>query len=333
MNEKKSPPPLPKDAFKQPNHEMESPWDVQASAPAPKAAKPKLALPQWAGRAIAAHDHGQQLDLDAAVNEFGLKMPREQADDEAYKQYLYHPHTGQHAQAAFHHLAGMKAAHAAGDKEAALNHSLMYNLHAKALGMTPVDAARELSSHIKQPPKVYKFKAHRGDAFAVQPPPAETPSLLSTQNGVISSAPPPQLTKSEREVLYMLYLMSNAALAKGEVVGHIQGATPKQPKHKAKGFNDITIANGRKWAKQNGYEDKSKSKYGEYFDGRQAKKAEKSASGEIDVPKKALREGTFAKDRLPKVMVEKAKHAGHCHCTAYGFCHRYGGGKCMVVKP
>jgi hypothetical protein len=213
---KAAPPPIPRDAFKQPPV-GDSPWDQPVVSSVAKPAKQKLELPMWAGRPLAEHGHANQLDLDAAVNEFGLKMPREQAEDEAYHQYLYHPSKGQHAQAAFHHLSGMKAAHASGDMDAARKHSLMYNLHAKALGKSPVDAARELSMHIKEPAKVYRFKAHRGDAFAVQAPEAETPKApVYTEGGVVSSAPKPQLTKREREALYMLYLMGSAALKKAQ---------------------------------------------------------------------------------------------------------------------
>src|SRR6185436_13811864 len=206
---KKAPPPLPKDAFRQPNQEMESPFDVQSSAPAPKPVsnvkQNALALPMWVDRhPLADHKHAQDLELAAAVNEFAHRMPREQAEDEAYKEYLYHPVKGQHALAAQHHLAGMKAASAAGDKEAARKHSLMYGLHAKALGHGEVGAVPKDIQHelMTSPPKIYKFKAHRGDAFAVNQPKAD----------VISSAPVPELNKREREVLYMIYLMGNAAL-------------------------------------------------------------------------------------------------------------------------
>lgn len=313
---KKAPPPLPKDAFKQPNHEMESPWDTQSSAPAPKAEKQKLALPMWMGRPIAAHDHAQQIDLDAAVNEFGMKMPRGQAEDEAYKQYLYHPAKGQHAQAAMHHLTGMKAAHAAGDMEAARNHSLMYNLHAKALGKSPVDAARELQQHIKDPAKVYKFKAHRGDAFAVQSPePTTPPPMVSTQNGVLSSAPPPQMSKSEREVLYMLFLMGNAALKKTEV------DEPHYDDHDAKKCGSFTCSACKR------HMPSCKGGEGTECDDCWAKAHEASKPKAEKSPGKVLQ---FPTKKGELTANPKAKH---CKCTAYHFPHRHGGGKCMVVKP
>lgn len=246
---KASPPPLPKDAFKQPGHEIASPWDTISSAPTPQAkpaAKQGLVMPEWLGRPIGHSDHAQQLELDSALNEFGSKMPRQQAEDEAYKQYLFHPTKGQHALAAAHHLAGMKAAHGAGDMEAARKHSLMYGLHTKALGtddsgVPPKGVQQILNS---APPKVYKFKAHRGDAFAVDQP------MAPRDNGVISSTGAPQLSKSQEEQLCKIYDMAVQALAKAEKAG-----------------------------------------------------------------------------------VKPKEHKGHCHCSAYKFCHRWSGGKCMVVKP
>lgn len=290
---KKGPPPLPKDAFKQPNHEMESPWDAVSSAPAPKVVKPKLELPSWAGRPLAAHDHAQQLDLDAAVNEFGLKMPREQAEDEAYHQYLYNPSKGQHALAAHHHLAGMKAAHAAGDMDSARKHSLMYNMHAKALGHSPVDAARELASHIKEPAKVYRFKSHRGDAFAVNQSPAQ-------ENGVISSAPAPQLNKREREIMYMLYLMGNAALKKAEYTK----------------FPEKTCPNcGTKHTPEKNQRTAGKKQF--------CPKCAAVADKKIESTDTEKSEKTFD-SRKNRVIP--------CRCNAYHHPHRTGGGKCLVEK-
>jgi hypothetical protein len=353
-----TPPKLPPDAFKQNNREPASPWDVQASAPAPVTQKPKLELPMWANRPLAAHDHAQQLDLDAAVNEFGLKMPREQAEDEAYRQYLYHPVKGQHALAAYHHLAGMKAAHAAGDMDAARKHSLMYNLHAKALGKSPVDAARELSAHIKDPAKVYKFKAHRGDAFAVNQPPPQA------DTGVISSTPPP-LNKREREVLYMLYLMGSAALVKGEVVGEILGPTVKQPRKKH--GNDIAEARSKKLGEPH-YPDHDANKCGSFTcsackrnmpscrggegskcDDCEVKKGE--VVGHIPgatpppqpdrkrYPKDEIRNHKWIKEGVRKPEAQKKaemtpkKKSSTCRCNSYNFPHRHGGGKCVVVDP
>lgn len=302
---KKAAPPIPRDALKQPSHEVESPFDVISSAPKPEApkAKQKLAMPEWLGRPILHPDHSQQLEMNAAINEFGLKMPRQQAEDQAYKDYLYHPKTGQYAQAARHHLTGMKAADAAGDKEAARKHRMMYDMHAKALNKDPYELARELGSGEGQDmPKVYKFKAHKGDAFALQPPPSMSHDLQPS--GVYSSSPKPELTKAQQEKLHELYRLSAEALKKAESEWKI---LPKGHGHLCwvSGCRTVGEAkverNGKRYcmkhAKEKGYTTPVETKKGE-------------AS-----PNKHI------------------KHPGHCHCNAYKFCHRYGGGRCNAVKP
>jgi hypothetical protein len=218
---KATPPPLPKDAFKQPSKqaatgEMPSPWDseVVSSAPKPAATPAKgLNMPQWMGRSILHPDHAQELELNSAVNEFGLKMPRQQAEDEAYKQYV----KGQRTQAAAHHLAGMNAAIAGGNPEAARKHHMMYSLHTKALGGEPVGAPHpDVKALVdKGGPKVYNFKAHKGDAMAIAPMPEGMPYQ---GNGIFSSAPAPQpaLGKAERELLYLLHQAGTQILAKAE---------------------------------------------------------------------------------------------------------------------
>lgn len=318
-----TPPKLPPDAFKQPGTEMESPWDVQASAPAPKSARKPLELPTWAGRyPIAAHDHSTQLDMDAAVNEFGLRMPREQAEDEAYRQYLYHPQRGQHAQAALHHLRGMKAAHAAGDMNTARDHSLMFNLHAKALGKQPHEVARDLQSQMQNLPAMTKFKAHRGDAFAVTQPPPQAGT------GVISSTPPPQLNKREQEVLHMIYLMGQAVLAKS-VIGHIgnPAGAAKQPRKKQTS-QDIGVSqhkhtyNPDKQTSKGNYCTTCKQHFDycpqcdDMMDSKKTPEASEKAHkcGQEGMEKKEMRSSK------------------NCKCVAYKFPHRHGGGKCKETK-
>ncbi len=190
---KKGPPPLPKDAFKKPSIQaapMESPWDEQviASVPPPTPTSPeaeKLKPPSWMGRPVTSKDHLQDLETEAAINEFGpSRMPRGQAEEHAYKGYVQKQHT----EAAAHHLAGMRAAHASGDMESARKHSLMYGVHSKALGHDPVGPAHpSVAAHLEGNPGKVKFKPHRGDLFAIQKPP-EAP--------VIASSPPPGLGKA-----------------------------------------------------------------------------------------------------------------------------------------
>lgn len=138
--------------------------------PAPKPTptehkKAGIEAPQWLGRPISHVHHATQLEHDAAINEFRDRMPRKQAEDKAYEDYQ----RTQHIEAAAHHLAGMKTAHASGAMEAARKHGLMYNLHSKALGHEPVGPAHPgVVDHMnKKPTKLYGFKAHRGDLFAL----------------------------------------------------------------------------------------------------------------------------------------------------------------------
>lgn len=299
---KATPPPIPQGALKQPNHEPESPFDVISSAPKPEASKekPKLAMPQWLGRPILHPDHSQQLEMNAAVNEFGLKMPRQQAEDQAYKDYLYHPKTGQYAQAAHHHLLGVRAADAAGDKEAARKHYMMYTMHAKALGKDPDQLALELGNGEGQDmPKVYKFKAHKGDAFAIQPPPSMAMARDLQPNGVFASAP--KLGKAQEEKLHELYNLASEALAKAE-------------KH-------YTHYEGRRDEKTGSVE----TPCGKDFP--QTSARTRSAWRHVTCPKCLEHKPA---DTKKGEMSAKAKH---CKCGAYDFPHRHGGGRCNAVKP
>src|SRR5688572_17566757 len=90
--------------------------------------KAGLKAPTWLSRPIVHDDHVRDLEHDAAINEFGHKMARPDAEEHAYQSYL----KKQRTEAAIHHLKGIKAAAAAGDMEAARKHNLMYDIHSKA---------------------------------------------------------------------------------------------------------------------------------------------------------------------------------------------------------
>lgn len=220
--DKKTPPPLPPDALARPTANvrpsppahapttadaMPSPWDDEVVSSAPKpVTKSPFGGANWMDRAeypLVKPEHAEELEQNAAINEFGMKQPRAQAEAAAYEGYKKRQHT----EAAAHHLAGMKAAHGAGDMEAARKHSLMYNLHSKAIGHEPVGPAHpDVIAHLSQKPsKVYKFKPHHGDQLALNPAQAapEAP-------GIVSSAPAPTLGKNEREALYVVWQASQA---------------------------------------------------------------------------------------------------------------------------
>lgn len=149
-----------------------------------------LVTPTWFGRPIAHEDHKRDLNAYSAIYEYMHSMPQEEAEARAYSEYK----SKQHAQAAAHHLSGMKAAQGAGDMEQARKHGAMYALHVKQLGLDPYGPVPpEIQTHVADPKreKVYKFKAHRGDSFLLQPDAALQPQSAGAQ------APDTEVKKSE----------------------------------------------------------------------------------------------------------------------------------------
>jgi hypothetical protein len=128
-----------------------------------KKESPKAAM--WQQKPVTDPDHVSLLERDAAINEFGHRLPKTEAEKKAYDDYV----KDQRTDAAAFHLLGLKAAQGAGDREASEKHAIMYALHCKALGHEPVGAphASILARMEKHPDKLYKFKAHRGDLYAL----------------------------------------------------------------------------------------------------------------------------------------------------------------------
>ena len=153
----------------------------------PREKETKLTPPKWMGRPISHRDHDRDLEIEAAINEFGPShMPRAQAEEKAYKSYL----NRQHTEAAAHHLAGMKSAHAAGDMDSARKHSVMYSIHSNALGHDSVGPAHPaVAAHMESNPSKVKFKSHHGDLFALTKP-----------SSALNITPSPPLKKSESDV-------------------------------------------------------------------------------------------------------------------------------------
>ncbi len=121
---------------------------------------------QWMGRAVASEDDIHQLDTLSAVKEFSEGMPRHEAEQHAYDHHVRE----KRLDAAAHHLAGAKAALAAGQKDEAAKHGMLYHLHVSALGHEAVGPVpQEIQARIRPADqKIYNFKAHPGDAFAIQ---------------------------------------------------------------------------------------------------------------------------------------------------------------------
>ena len=125
----------------------------------------KLPKPMWLQRQILHPDHVQDLETRAAVHEFGSGIPREQAEQKAHEDYVRE----HRIQAAAHHLQGIRAATAAGDRDSAREHALQYQAHVGALGHEAVGpipdevVARMNHPDYKGP---YKFKGHAADTWS-----------------------------------------------------------------------------------------------------------------------------------------------------------------------
>lgn len=122
----------------------------------------------WMGRPLVSHKHVADLERTAAINEFGKRIPKSQAERQAYEDYVKDQRTG----AAAWHLKGLKAAQAAGDRDAAEKHAMMYALHCKALGFEPNGSAPHPSIMARttdgpDEQSLYRFRAHRGDLYAL----------------------------------------------------------------------------------------------------------------------------------------------------------------------
>jgi hypothetical protein len=127
----------------------------------------KSPLANWLGRPIVDAEDQHDLERRAAIHEFGSKMPRHEAEARAYEDYV----RDRRLDAAAHHLAGVKAAQASGNMDEARKHGVLYELHMKALDLNPHGPVPpEVSSKLngKDAPQIYRFKAHKGDHFALQ---------------------------------------------------------------------------------------------------------------------------------------------------------------------
>jgi hypothetical protein len=140
----------------------------------------KHQLPQWLGRDIVSEEHFQDLEQRAAVHEFHSKMPRHEAEAKAHDDYVKE----HREKAAAHHLAGMKMAQAVGNLDEAKKHWTLYDLHLKALGKDSIgQIPAEIEHRLKedQVGKMYRFKAHHGDAYAFHQPKEEHAAAAPTE--------------------------------------------------------------------------------------------------------------------------------------------------------
>lgn len=154
-----------------PGKPQSSPWDVQASS----SVKPPPPKKEWMGKPILSPKHADDLELKSAVQQFALKQPKAQAEQNAYKEYI-----SEHSRkAASHHLSGIQAALGQGDKASAQKHGVLYNMHMRQLGHDPISPPPEDIMLGAQKPKSYKFSGHPADLFLAQPfQKTEAPGML-----------------------------------------------------------------------------------------------------------------------------------------------------------
>lgn len=111
--------------------------------------------------------HAPELEARAAVKELGEGKSARQAEDEAHKEYL----EGHMRRAAAHHLAGLRASHAAGDRAAAASHGLVYGVLARHLGFSAAgEPPEDIAAMARDPEqvKVTEFKPHGSDALVLE---------------------------------------------------------------------------------------------------------------------------------------------------------------------
>lgn len=114
-------------------------------------------------------NHVHELETRAAALEFKHRMPRDQAEEQAHKDY----HRNQAIDAAAHHLLGAAAARAANDDDVAGKHGEAYANAAEAAGFDPMGKPDpEILKRMKSTPaKIASFKSHAADELFAKPEP------------------------------------------------------------------------------------------------------------------------------------------------------------------
>lgn len=129
-----------------------------------KKAPPEVNMPLWRGRQITDPTHAHDLEQRAAIHEFETKVPKEAAEDMAWKDYA----KTQHQKAAAKHWSGMLAGKATGDHAESVKHATMYSQHLQKLGLNPNGRIPpEIEQHLdtnKDEP-FYRFQPHPADGF------------------------------------------------------------------------------------------------------------------------------------------------------------------------
>ena len=126
-------------------------------------------MPMWLGKypmLDTTPEHEADLEMRAAIHEHHNKLPRHEAEARAHADYR----RDKIIEAAAHHLNGMNAAAAGGNKEAAKQHAYHYALAMHQLGhkdlVTPPD---EVADRAKSTPSedIARFKGHKADIYSL----------------------------------------------------------------------------------------------------------------------------------------------------------------------
>lgn len=122
----------------------------------------------WRGQyPILSPDHHAELEARSAIHELGSGLNRVDAEHKAHEDYFH----GHMRRAAAHHLAGQRAASAAGDVEDAARHGIMYGMLARTLGFSatdppPDDIAASAKDNALSP--VYDYRPHTADMLVME---------------------------------------------------------------------------------------------------------------------------------------------------------------------
>lgn len=118
---------------------------------------------QWNGRPVADAAEVPDLDVAAAIHQFGGGVTRQEAEERAYGDYRKR----QAAEAAAHHLRLYRAALGAGDRDVANRHKLMYDVHVRALGENPAgEPPQQVKALVGDGVEAAtKFKPHPADGL------------------------------------------------------------------------------------------------------------------------------------------------------------------------
>lgn len=202
---------------------------------------------RWKGREVLDAGHGGDLDRAAAVYEFGHKLPRDQAEDKAYQDYL----RDQRRQGAAHHYQSMLAANATGDTEGARAYNLLYSVHARELGLNPsapvADDIRSLMDAAANKPG-RRFMSHPSDSLPLLR--AESLLALTDVAGPAQTITPAPLSAPEELLLLtkMLVVIQNLQKTRFSQLEVDEGDRPtqhqRQPEGPGRRFSNLEHGDG-----------------------------------------------------------------------------------------